>query len=347
MTGKTIVIGNIGIEFDGRSISQGPLGGVETAIINLAEALVRRGHSVQVANNCDAPLSWNGVNYTPLRQGLPLRADLYVPTRQHHQLLLKVPFARRRALWLHNPAWETDQAIIRAKLAVMPTTTIVVLGQYHQSTCPAWLRKYRMAIIPLGLPDLFLREKPYKGEPVKRAVFTSNPTRNLDWLLRVWVDRIHPRVPDAELHLFSGPEVYKLRGSGVQKMNQVLSTADSLVDAGIVRHKPCAREELASFIARSRVMLYRGHQDETFCLALAEAQALGIPCVVQPLGSAPERVAHNRTGFVDAEEEAFALHATELLSDDALFARMRNEALALQRSRSWDRAAQDFEQLMD
>ena len=32
-------------------------------------------------------------------------------------------------------------------------------------------------------------------------------------------------------------------------------------------------------------MLYKGDPGETFCLSIAEAQALGIPCVVQPIGS--------------------------------------------------------------
>ena len=51
-------------------------------------------------------------------------------------------------------------------------------------------------------------------------------------------------------------------------------------------------------------MLYRGDEGETFCLAVAEAQALGVPAVVQPLGAVAERVIDGVTGTVARDDEA-------------------------------------------
>ena len=51
-----IVLADDGVTFDGRTPEQRPLGGAESAVVGLVEALARRGHRVTVANKCAAPL---------------------------------------------------------------------------------------------------------------------------------------------------------------------------------------------------------------------------------------------------------------------------------------------------
>jgi glycosyltransferase involved in cell wall biosynthesis len=205
----------------------------------------------------------------------------------------------------------------------------------------------RIVTIPLGLAERFRHQPPRPEPPPPRAVFTSNPARDLDWLLRVWCERIRPHVPAAELLLFSGPQVYQMRpGSGLDLMNSVLAKAASLGAHGVRPQRPLTRQALARQVAQARAMLYRGHEEETFCLALAEAQALGVPCVVQAIGSTPERVRDGLTGHLARDEAGFAEHAIRLLTDDAAWAAMHRNALRLQAGRSWDDAARDFEGLM-
>jgi glycosyltransferase involved in cell wall biosynthesis len=93
-------------------------------------------------------------------------------------------------------------------------------------------------------------------------------------------------------------------------------------------------------------MLYRGDAGETFCLALAEAQAMGVPAVVQPLGSVVERVADGATGRVAASDAAFADAAVALLCDDHLWRRYHRAAIASQRGLGWDAVAARFEALI-
>ena len=83
MSGKTIIIANRGLMFDGATIRRGPSGGVESATVFLAEALARAGHRVSVYNNRDTVDSIAGVTWRPLSHGLPLRADLYIANRNH------------------------------------------------------------------------------------------------------------------------------------------------------------------------------------------------------------------------------------------------------------------------
>ena len=95
-----------------------------------------------------------------------------------------------------------------------------------------------------------------------------------------------------------------------------------------------------------RPHFYRGDLNETFCMAVAEAQALGVPAVVQALGSLTERVQDGVTGFVAADEESFAQRAIALLTDDALWREQHAAALRLQRGLSADDMAQRFEALL-
>jgi glycosyltransferase involved in cell wall biosynthesis len=93
-------------------------------------------------------------------------------------------------------------------------------------------------------------------------------------------------------------------------------------------------------------MLYRGDPGETFCLALAEAQAIGVPAVVQPIGSVVERVIDGKTGRIAPTDDAFVDAAVTVLRDDDLWRRWHQGALARQRGLSWDEVAARYEALI-
>ena len=128
-------------------------------------------------------------------------------------------------------------------------------------------------------------------------------------------------------------------------MTSVLARADALAAMGVRRHAPLPRAALVQALEAARAMLYRGDEGETFCLAVAEAQAVGVPAVVQDLGSLAERVIDGETGTVAKDDASFAEAAIALLADDALWRRRHEAALARQKGSSWDDAAARFEAL--
>jgi glycosyltransferase involved in cell wall biosynthesis len=73
---------------------------------------------------------------------------------------------------------------------------------------------------------------------------------------------------------------------------------------------------------------------------------MGVPAVVQPLGSARERVIDGVTGCIAADDDSFAAAAIGVLRDDALWRRWHLSALAHQRGLQWDTVAARFEALM-
>ena len=183
--------------------------------------------------------------------------------------------------------------------------------------------------------------------PPPRAIFTSNPLRSLDWLLDRWERQIRPAVPTAELHVFSGPRTYGALGARkAAAMLPVLERARGLAGAGIVLREPVARGELAAAMRGMRVYLYRGDPGETFCASAGEAQAMGVPGVVQDIGSLRERIEDGATGFVARDADGFAAAAIRLLTDDGLWKMQHDAALATKRGFGWDHAAAAFERLL-
>ncbi|MCZ6483672.1 MAG: glycosyltransferase [Alphaproteobacteria bacterium] len=340
-----IVLADGGVEFDGATMERGPLGGAETAVVCLTRELARRGHQVMVRNKCAAPMVHDGVDWAPLSDGLPQTADIYIANRGD-KLLGLMPGARRTVFWIHNPAryllkWRYLGKLWRLR------PPIVFIGEVHATTYPRWAPDGGRIVIPYGIDDTFSTAEPAGDPPGPRAVFTSNPLRSLDWLLELWTGRIRPRVTGAELHLFCGPATYGAYGAAkAGAMEAVLDRARALADHGVVVSGPVPKAQLSQELRASRVMLYRGDVNETFCLAVGEAQALGVPAVVGKLGSVVERVIDGETGFVAEDEAAFADAAVRLLTDDGLWRRQHQCALAHRRRWGWPEAAAEFERLI-
>ena len=341
-----IVLADDGIEFDGRTPEQRPLGGVESSIVALMEELAGRGHEVHVMNNCKTPLNYRGVSWRPIgTEHWPDAVDLFIANRGD-KLLGRMPEARRTVFWTHNPAsyllkWRYLSKLWRIRPA------IIFIGDYHATTYPSWAPAGERVVIPYGLPEAFCESNERDTPPAPRAAFTSNPLRSLDWLLEVWSSGIRPRVPEAELHVFSGAATYGHVGEAkAGKMKAVLGRAKSMEGQGVRLRGPVPKMELVQELRSSRVMLYRGDPNETFCLAVGEAQAMGVPAVVGNLGSVNERVLDNKTGFIVEDQKTFIDSAAKLLIDDNLWRAQHCAALRMQRSWRWPQAASAFEALL-
>jgi glycosyltransferase involved in cell wall biosynthesis len=337
-----IVRADDGLPFDGLTPQERPLGGAESAFVALAEALAAGGDEVTAYAKDARALEHAGVRWRAYGGTLPASADLYIANRSPRLVGAKLQ-ARTRVFWLHNPA----QFLAKPRYLwpiIRRRPTLVMAGPSHASTAPAWLPA-RRAIIPLGVEPAFLDRPRDAGAPPPRAVFTSNPMRGLAPLLILWREAIRPRVPNAELHIFSGPQVYNATGRNASAMRAALADAEANAAHGVVIRTPVPKVVLARELASARALLYLGDPGETFCLAVAEAQAMGVPAVVRPVGSVGERVRHAETGFIEKDLSAFADRSVQLLTDDALWTRFSAAALAGRDALTWPKSAARFRAL--
>jgi glycosyltransferase involved in cell wall biosynthesis len=202
-------------------------------------------------------------------------------------------------------------------------------------------------VLPFGLPADVRGHPPLPAPPPLRAIFASNPQRNLRRLVEIWSTSILPRVPGAIL------DVYGI--TGLQPGNDAWpawegrllpSGMTAEVKASVRVHPPASREGLIAAMRTCRVMPYLGHKAESFCIVVAEAQALGVPAVVAPVTALPERVIDGVTGFVRADETEFADRVVALLTDDDLWRRQHEAALRHQQGISWAEHAERMERAL-
>jgi glycosyltransferase involved in cell wall biosynthesis len=323
---KKIIYIADGAPFNSRILAQGPLGGAESACVNFVTALARQGHDVTVYTTADDTYSENNLHWRPLALFVSEAADIVFAHRSPHLFSAYPINARQKILYLHNPAGYLNKWKHR-KYIYKHNPDVIFSGAYHASTWPSLLPKSKHYIIPYAIDPTYTQESP-RACPSPKAIFTSNPLRSLDWLLDTWSRYIFPHCPQAELHLFTGPEVYRnLKTKKAAAMQAVIQQAEALQDRGVVINKPVPKEQLVDELRSSRVMLYRGDPGESFCLALGEAQAMGVPVVTEGIGSCKERVINSKTGFIAGDQRQFAKFAIELLQDDSLWQSQHHAAL--------------------
>jgi glycosyltransferase involved in cell wall biosynthesis len=336
-----IIIADMTGRYDGRDLESGTLGGTEASVIRCARELARRGHDVNVYTNCDTPVRHEEVSWFPLNGTRPDSCDLYVAVHQP-RLLGFVRRPKRRAIWVLWPASQLNhyKKIWRMWLY----RPVPILISQYQLSCYSFLPRRGLVLIPLGLPEDVRGFPPRANTPSPRAIFASNPQRNLRRLVELWLQLILPRVPDAVLEVYGlnnlrpNEDAWKLWEGSLLPIGVPENLKRSVCIYPSVR-----RPQLIEAMRKARVMLYLGHKCEAFCLSLAEAQALGLPAVVAPVAALPERVIDQVTGFHHSDPERFAQAAVSLLTNDSVWQQQHQAALRHQQGITWVEHAERLE----
>ncbi len=325
-----------GVPFSGSTLRSASLGGIESSVVQLAEALARRGHDVSVFNGVPAPLEEFGVHWRPIDEACNhARGDIGIAVASPR--LFSGTSFRSRIFWLHNPL-KTWRQIKRGNVMPLLKTwpTIVLLGKYHAAHVPVWLPSRRRTVIHNGVTDEFFRREAAAEAPPARAVFTSQPYRGLDWLLDLWGE-IKQQVPGATFDVFA-PKAHQAAANAAR--GRIRGGVDGVTFRGNI-----ARPGLVRELGSARVQLIPGHRDETYCLAAAEAIAAGVPVVTMGIGALSERVRDGKTGFIARSKDEFIARTVEILFNDALWLAMHRACLAEASLNTWDVRAEEWERL--
>lgn len=328
-----IVMADEAIAFDGDLEGTVARDAGGTAFVCLADALVSRGHKVSAYGRTRRSFARNGVGWEPLA-ALPDAADFYIVNRSH-RLLKRVRKAQRTAIWLERSAilsplhWGRLTAYARRRPAM------VFLGVYHAATYPGFAPGGPRAIIPPATAAAFRTAAPARRPPPPFAIYSAASTRSLDWVLDLWVGQIRPAVPKAQLYVFADD-----KASGARR-------ARSLAGHGVILKPRASVDDRVEELRHSRLFLYGGDKNDMFCMAAAEAQAMGVPAVVADVACLRERVVDRETGFVvpAGDRANFVGAAIRVLTEDALWRELSEGALRYNRARGWDDVAADFEEL--
>lgn len=125
---------------------------------------------------------------------------------------------------------------------------------------------------------------------LKRIVYTSSYDRGLQHLLEMWPD-IKKEVPDAELHVFYGWQLfekfYKDNPASMKWMNKM---KELMTQEGITEHGRIAQPDLLKELELSGIWAYPTHFGEINCISAIKAQACGCEPVVVNYAALKETV---------------------------------------------------------
>ena len=326
--------------YDGYTPRNDPMSGPEKGLVHLAEALARRGHDVVVRNRCSRPLDLRGVSWRSLDgNGAGEQADLAVALREA-RLFDRAPAGAVRVLWLA----ERGEALARRLQTSTPfgEVNLVFMSDDHRTSWPA--NAPRASVIRPGIAPPYLHARDPLGYWPPRAISTVHPRGGLTWLLDLWCARIEPLVSGAELHVFSGALARAASGKLIEPdLAAVFRRAEAAAGQGVAVRRPMPDADMAEEFRRARVFLHPGSPHECYAAGLAEAQAAGCPGVAFRDGAAQERILDGRTGFLARDDDAFANCAVLCLKEDIVYRGRSRDARDLQRDRSWDDVAAEFE----
>ncbi len=241
----------------------------------------------------------------------------------------------RSAVWFHNEVGVWREARRGRLVALARHRPVAVFCGRGQAAGAGFLLPFRArAVLPHGLPQAILASAPAAAPPPPRALFVSQAYRGLAEVIELWRALVAPACPKARLCAYIAPADLP----HFQALAAPTPSIEILPRIG--------NDGMPALLRGARLLLAPGHRSETFCLAAAEAIAMGVPVVTRGTGALKERVRDGYTGFICRGTAEMARRTLGLLTDDALWSRMQAEGLATRHDAGWDRIAERWEELL-
>lgn len=295
--------------FDEEIYKTKPLGGSETALVQMAKCLKEKtGRNVKVFNMRDKPLvAESGVEYLPaseLNAYLSKNRPSVNIAWRHNIKVTNAP----TYLWCHDlitPGVETQQNFDK----------ILCLSEFHKNYVQGLqgVPEEKIIVTRNGItPSKFHFFKPAKNP--NKIVWLSSPDRGLERAMLV-MDEVRKEFPDAELHVYYGIEGLKNYGP---VMSALADRLKGMMDARpwVVYHGFTEQSKMYREVSDAVIWLHPNNFIETYAITAIECLSNGIFPVVRRLGALANTLAEaekNRQAilldYAWEDPEAIKLHA--------------------------------------
>ena len=286
------------------SVYQMPLGGAQSAVCYLTEALAQQGEEVFLLTFTSAPGTCRGVECLSLWQSFPqswfhsLDALIVVlAAGQGRAIRAQLGRDTRLVLWTGHAHDQPAIRMLHDPLERDAFDRIVVVSdwqcrQFHAcfGIDPARMCVLRNAIGP-SFHNLFPGGTPIVAQKTRPPVlaYTSTPFRGLDVLLDIF-PRIRSAVAGTTLKVFSSMQVYQVaKTEDEAQFGQLYRKCRETEGVEHVGSLP--QPELAGELRSVSVFAYPNTFAETGCIVAMEAMASGCWVVTSDLGALPETTA--------------------------------------------------------
>lgn len=286
-----------------KSINKG-IGGSEEAVIYLAQALNKLGWRVTVyANPMNEAGDHDGVTYKQWYDiNLKDKFNVVILWRAIGFVDFK-PDSKYTLLWMHdvpnNPEF-TKQRLERVN-------KIAVLSKFHKSLFKMpdngsfiKIPDEKFFLTANGISDMDIND--WKGNP-HRICYISSADRGLIYLLKHW-DQVRKEVPDAELHIYYGFEMFDVVNKNNPERKAWKDTMVNLMKKpGITFHGRVSHAKLHEEINKCGIWAYPTDFEEISCISAMKAQRLGAVPVVTDYAALTETVKNGLKVDVDIRDK--------------------------------------------
>lgn len=318
------------LPFHAKSLDSQPLGGTETGIIRLSEALQERGHDVTVLTEIANPPPSYPL-YIPLNavQFLP-EQDIVIGIRDWRTMLYPIK-TKKRYFWTGD-AYDQPQTVgLGDRRIILQIDNFLTVSEWQRDTmCKvSGFPVEKCTVIRNGIVTSFFEGSETKVR--KRLIYSSTPYRGLKFLPALFKE-VKKKHPDAELHVFSGYDVYGgNKNQPKELIDEFNALSGEITAVGGVMRGNVPQKVLAREFMKGAILAYPNTFAETSCITAMEAQAGGCVVLTTKLGALPETVG-TRGILIDGMPpsleymKSFLSSLDTLLSEDALFERLSKES---------------------
>lgn len=282
-----------------------PLGGCQSAICHVSDALAAAGHEVLLLTATESPAIERGVickgwDLTSQRELREFRADVVVssPSAKYAEDLRHIFGGDPRLiLWTgHAHDQPSVQPLLDpAQRMLYDGYSFVSEWQSRNFSEKFSLDPARVKVIGYAASPAFLKLfaagddiGPAKDRPPVLA-YTSTPFRGLHILLAVFPE-IRRRVPGIRLKVYSSMRVYQVSDARDESEFGALYRQCAETE-GVEYIGSLPQPQLARELRRVTALAYPNTFPETYCISALEAMAAGCSVVSSELGALPETTA--------------------------------------------------------
>lgn len=279
------------------TIAASGIGGSERMAWEMSKRLVRLGNRVRVYGDCEQPGNFDGVEWFNHLDYHHLACDVLITSRRpiavEEQFQIR---SRAKLCWVHDVHCGAELNQPRAH----KIDRFLCLTNWHKDF---FLRTYPFVhpdqiVVTRNGVDLSLYAGTEERNP-HRMIYSSSLDRGVYTAIEA-LPLIRQRVPDAELHIYYGVEIWKKFASPEQRqqiefLEQLMATREGVHFHGRINPADLAREQM-----RSGVWSYSTWWTETSCITAMEAHAAGCRIVTSPIAALNETVG-DRGAMIDGD----------------------------------------------
>ncbi len=320
---SVLFIDNSKSDFTGNDLNTPKVRGTESSLILLAESFVKKDISVRVLTETKKEESINGVIYSNKNLQSVSNYDLCIAVSNAN--LFKNIKSKKKVVW-SNSLQPFEKFLRKKQLSsfIKYKPEVVTMCNYQYQNRSFLTSMFGKHMISLSVDPRFYNESVNLYDiPGPYVLNNVRSLRNLDWLIKIWINDFHNKSGKATLNINPNLVVY----------SKVMRKAQ------IYEREYGSRDELIEELKQARVFAYTGHKSDIWVLTVEEAVQMCVPVVTFGIGSVEDRVIHNETGFIASNDKEFAYYLEKLLFDDDFYLSIRKKMLRRRGFQNWDSIA--------